>query len=139
MHTDWNGTDILQAQGIVPLDPPPPKRLASPGPSGSSSKRPRTEQSPSQQGSSSQVKLEDVSTAQERQVHGLVSPQPCIAFIYAHRIQARVEALRAQLEEEEAALKEELRRANAAGVKREASPIVLRGGNGDVIDLTEDD
>ncbi|KAI0812318.1 hypothetical protein BC629DRAFT_931270 [Irpex lacteus] len=117
----YRSKDILQAQGIVPLDPAPLplKRPGSPVPSGSSSKRPRTEQSPSQQGSSSQVKLEDVSTAQERQ--------------------ARVEALRAQLEEEEAALKEELRRENAAGVKREVSPIVLKGGSGDIIDLTEDD
>lgn len=65
---DWNATDLLQAQGIVPLDPPPPpaKRPGLSTPSGSSSKRPRTAQSPPQ--SSSRVKLEDMPTAQEIQV-----------------------------------------------------------------------
>ncbi|KAI0812323.1 hypothetical protein BC629DRAFT_1731549 [Irpex lacteus] len=65
--TDRNATDLLQAQGIVPLDPPPPpaKRPGSSTPAGNSSKRPRTERSPPQQGSSSRVKLEDTPTARD--------------------------------------------------------------------------
>lgn len=64
--------DILQAQGIVPLDtvPVPPKRPGSSTDCGPSKpfKRLRTEQSPPQQGSGSQVKLEDTPTARELQV-----------------------------------------------------------------------
>ncbi|KAI0812319.1 hypothetical protein BC629DRAFT_931276 [Irpex lacteus] len=121
----YRSKEMLQAQGIVPLDPMPlhVKRLGPSVASGSSSKRPRTEQSAPPQGSISQVKLEDTPTAQE--------------------IQAQVEALRTQraaLEAQEAALQERLRQAGALGIKRERSPIVLHGArSGDVIDLTEDD
>lgn len=73
----------------------------------------------------------------------MITPRLCVIIYHKYCVQARVEALQAQraaLEAQEAALQEELRQADAVGIKRERSPIVLHGArSGDVIDLTEDD
>ncbi|KAI0093438.1 hypothetical protein BDY19DRAFT_1053876 [Irpex rosettiformis] len=116
---------MLQAQGIVPQDHPvasSSKRPASSTSSDNSSKRPRTERSASQESSNRQFKTENMQSARE--------------------FQARRDALKAQraaIEAQEVALEEELPQAKAESIKREASPIILGAGNGDVIDLTEDD
>ncbi|KAI0093440.1 hypothetical protein BDY19DRAFT_923694, partial [Irpex rosettiformis] len=124
-YTNITVEAMLQAQGIVPQDHPVASSLKRPGPStpsDNSSKRPRTDRSASQDRPNHLVKIEDMQSARE--------------------FQARRDALKAQravIEAQEAALEEEVRQAEAEGVKREPSPIVLGAGNGDVIDLTEDD
>ncbi|KAI0344521.1 hypothetical protein BDW22DRAFT_1354594 [Trametopsis cervina] len=118
----YSSVELLKAQGIIPLDVPAPipvaKRPAPVRPEDASSKgpskRPRTDSSteskpPKPSASSSRVKIEDT---------------------------LDLEALRAQRE----ALEAQIRQAEAALImKREVSPILLGAGNGDMIDLTEDD
>ena len=45
----------------------------------------------------------------------------------------------AALDAQEADLQEDFRQADAKGIKREHSPIVLGASSGDIIDLTGDD
>ncbi|KAI0683383.1 hypothetical protein BC835DRAFT_1395385 [Cytidiella melzeri] len=111
----YRSKDLLQAQGIVPLDMPQPsaapKRPASTPPVDGPSKRRHkakpTDEIDLTQDSSSTIKAEG---------------------------KLDVKALRAKRD----ALDEQLRKAEAQDMKREASPIVLRGGGDEIIDLTGD-
>ncbi|KAI0093439.1 hypothetical protein BDY19DRAFT_923693 [Irpex rosettiformis] len=129
---------MLQAQGIVPQDHPvasSSKRPGSSTPSDNSSKRPRTDQSASQHRPNHLVKTEVIQSARE------LRAQRDALRAQRAAIEAQRDALRAQhaaIEAQEAVLEKALRRAESEGVKRETSPLVLGAGNGDVVDLTED-